>query len=124
MDYLRAMAIFIRVADGGSLSSAGRALGLSLASVSREIAGLERHLGNKLLTRTTRSVALTEHGQIFYVKAKSIIDAVKEAERAVQPPAVEIGGRLRVSAPALLGRHLLAPILPDYLLRFPKLQID
>jgi DNA-binding transcriptional LysR family regulator len=49
---------------------------------------------------------------------------VNDAELAMRPPAVEVAGHLRISAPALLGRHLLAPILPDYLLRFPKVQAD
>jgi len=124
MDLFRAMAVFIKVADEGSLTAAGRSLGLSLASVSREVTGLEAHLGNKLLNRSTRAVILTEHGALFYARAKRIMDEVHDAKLALVSVSAEISSQLRLSAPSLLGRHLLAPVLANYLQQFPKVRVD
>ena len=124
MNYFRAMHVFLEVADGRSLTSAARRLGVSLASVSRELATLEAHLGCALFLRSTRSLALTEHGHLFYERARKIVHDVRDAELAVRPTVLEPTGRIGISAPALLGRHLLAPILPSYLKACPKVQVD
>jgi DNA-binding transcriptional LysR family regulator len=124
MNLLRAMHVFLQVADGRSLTAAARRLGVSLASVSRELAALEAHLGCALFLRSTRSLSLTEHGHLFYERARKIAHDVRDAELAVRPPVLEPTGRIGISAPALLGRHLLAPILPSYLKAYPKVQVD
>jgi DNA-binding transcriptional LysR family regulator len=124
MNFLRAMHVFLQVADGRSLTAAARRLGVSLASVSRELAALEAHLGCALFLRSTRSLSLTEHGHLFYERARKIVHDVRDAELAVRPSVLEPTGRIGISAPALLGRHLLAPILPSYLKAYPKVQVD
>ena len=123
MDYFRAMRVFTRVAEEGSLTTAGRSLGLSLSSVSRELARLEEHLATPLFLRTTRKLMLTGQGELFYSSSKQIMENLRAAELALAPSA-EVAGHLHVSAPALLGRHLLSPLLPEYLQRFPKVQVD
>ncbi len=124
MDYVRAVTVFLRTAEAGSLTAAARKLGVSLASVSRELAALEAHLGCSLFVRSTRSLALTEHGELFRQRARKIIDDIAEAELALRPATLEASGHIRVAAPALLGRHLLVPIMPAFLKAHPNVQVD
>lgn len=93
------------------------------ASISRELTRLEEHLGHKLFARSTRTLALTEQGQLFCAWARKILDDVEKAQLALVPP-TEARGGLRVSAPMLFGRHILGPLLPEYLRRFPKVAPD
>src|SRR5262245_5135307 len=81
MDRIEAMRILLGVADRESFSAAARALGVPLATVSRKVDALERHLGTKLLVRTTRKVALTEAGSAYVAAARRILDEIDEAER-------------------------------------------
>ena len=124
MDYVRAITVFLRTVEGGSLTAAARKLGVSLASVSRELSTLETHLGCALFVRSTRSLALTEHGQLFHQRARKIADDIRDAELELRPATLEASGHIRVAAPSLLGRHLLTPILPDFLKAHPKVQLD
>ena len=124
MDKFAAMRVFVRIADAGNLSAAGRQLGLSLTSVSRQLIALEEALGTMLVERTTRHLALTEAGQLYYERAKHILEEVAEAERGLTAQTGIASGRLHVSAPSLLGRLRLAPILPRFLAEQPKVSID
>lgn len=124
IDRLDAMATFVAVIEHGSLSGAARALGRSLPAVSRQIAALEAHLSARLLTRTTRALAATDEGRLYYERARRILGDVQETERAVNAEAAIASGRLHVSAPALLGRLRLAPLLPIFLARHPRVDID
>src|ERR1700728_1929647 len=124
MDKFAAMRVFVRIADAGNLSAAGRQLGLSLTSVSRQLIALEEALGTTLVERTTRHLALTEAGQLYYERAKQILEEVAEAERGLTAQTGIASGRLHVSAPSLLGRLRLAPILPGFLAEQPKVSID
>ena len=124
MDQLAAMATFVRAVDAGSLSAAARAIPSSLTSVSRQISALEQHFGTRLLLRTTRQLALTEDGRIFYERARSVLGEMKEIEEALARNRREPAGRLRVSAPALMGRLLIAPLLGDFLRACPSLSVD
>lgn len=124
MDQLAAMATFVRVVDTGSLSAAARSLPSSLTSVSRQLSALERHFGTQLVTRSTRRLALTEQGRILYGRAKAILDEVKQVELALSAGRELPSGRLRVSAPTLIGRFLIAPILAEFLRRYPSVSVD
>lgn len=124
MDQFAAMATFVRVVDAGSLSAAARSLPSSLTSVSRQISELEQHFGTRLLLRTTRRLALTEDGRTLYERAKSILGEFKEVEAALSRGHHQPSGRLRVSAPSLMGRLLVAPLLHEFLHRFPSLSVD
>src|SRR5882762_8856106 len=114
------MAIFVRVVDAGSLSAAARSLPSSLTSVSRQISALEQHFGTPLLLRTTRQLALTDDGRILYERAKSILGEFREVEAALSRDRDAPSGRLRVSAPTLIGRLLIAPLLAEFLRRYPE----
>ena len=110
MDRLDAMAVFAAIADGGSLSAAGRRLRMPLASVSRKLADLEAALGTRLMTRTTRQLTLTEAGREYLVACRDILERVEEAERTVQQfLRTGLAGRfswcsIRAEQPAKLGR--------------------
>jgi DNA-binding transcriptional LysR family regulator len=118
------MAIFVRVVDAGSLSAAARSLPSSLTSVSRQISALEQHFGTPLLLRTTRQLALTDDGRVLYERAKSILGEFREVEAALSRDRDAPSGRLRVSAPTLIGRLLIAPLLAEFLRRYPELTVD
>ena len=124
MDRVAAMTTFVKVVEAGSLSSAARSLDLSLASVSRQLDGLEEHLGTRLLVRTTRHLTLTEGGRTYYEQAKRILAAIEEAELALSAQHSTPSGRLIVSSTVLFGRLHLAPLLPVFMARYPKLMVD
>jgi DNA-binding transcriptional LysR family regulator len=124
MDKFAAMRVFVKIADAGSLSAAGRQLGLSLTSVSRQLMALEEVLGITLVERTTRHLSLTESGLLYYERAKQILEEVAEAERGLTAQRGVASGRLHVSAPSLLGRLRLAPILPGFLAEQTRVSID
>jgi DNA-binding transcriptional LysR family regulator len=124
MDKFAAMRVFVRIADGGSLSAAGRQLGLSLTSVSRQLMALEQALGTTLVERTTRHLALTESGRLYYERAKQILEEVSEMEGGLTMQTGVASGRLHVSAPTLLGRLRLAPMLPGFLVKQTRVSID
>lgn len=118
------MATFVRVVDAGSLSAAARSLPGSLTSVSRQISALEQHFGTPLLLRTTRHLALTDDGRILYERAKSILGEMREVEATLSRDRQAPSGRIRISAPTLIGRLLIAPLLAEFLRRYPQLTVD
>jgi molybdate transport repressor ModE-like protein len=119
-----AMRVFVRIAEAGSLSAAGRQLGVSLNSVSRQLIALEEMLGTTLVERTTRHLSLTEAGRLYQERAKEILEEVAEAERGLTAQTGVASGRLCVSAPSLLGRMRLSPILPTFLAEQSQVSID
>jgi molybdate transport repressor ModE-like protein len=124
MDKLAAMRVFVKIAEAGSLSAAGRQLGLSLNSVSRQLNGLEDMLGTTLVERTTRHLSLTEAGRLYQERAKEILEEIAEAERGLTAQTGVASGRLYVSAPSLLGRMRLSPLLPAFLAEQTQVSID
>lgn len=124
MDQFAALATFVRVVDAGSLSGAARSLPSSLTAVSRQVSALERHFGTKLLHRTTRQLALTDDGRMLYERAKAILGEFRQVEAALSTGHHEPSGRLRIAAPTLIGRLLLAPVLAEFLRRYPAVSID
>jgi DNA-binding transcriptional LysR family regulator len=124
MDHLAAMTTFVRVVEAGSLSAAARAIPASLTAVSRQIAALEAHYGMPLLLRTTRQMALTDAGQLLYNSAKAVIAELRDVELTLSSRESQPSGRLRISAPSLMGRLLIAPLLPDFLRLYPSVSVD
>lgn len=116
--------IFARVVSAGSLSAAGRELGLSPAVVSKRLRKLEDRLGTRLLQRTTRQIALTEAGQGFYERTLAVLAAVEEAEAYVSRRSEQVRGTLKISAPTSFGRMHIAPHLTDFLSKYPELSVN
>lgn len=116
--------IFARVVSSGSMSTAGRALGLSPAVISKRIKRLEDRLGTRLLQRTTRQISLTEAGQGFYERVLSVLAGLEDAEAFVSGRSARIQGTLKVSAPTSFGRMHIAPHLKPFLDAHPDLTLN
>jgi DNA-binding transcriptional LysR family regulator len=124
MDLLNAIRSFIKVVEAGSIAGGARALGLSPAAVSQNLARLEAHLQVRLLTRTTRSMALTSPGCQYYDRVRHIERELLLAEQALTTPDSEPQGRLCIASTSAFGRHVLAPLIPAFSARYPLLSIE
>jgi DNA-binding transcriptional LysR family regulator len=124
MDQLRAMRVFVRTVDEGSLAGAGRALDLAPAGVTRILAELEAHLGARLLHRTTRRLALTEAGERYLHSTRLLLAELDEADAEAGAASTEARGTLRVTAPPAFAVHQLAPLLPLLRERHPHLRLE
>jgi len=124
MDQLRAMRVFVRAVDEGSLAGAGRALDLAPAGVTRILAELEAHLNARLLHRTTRRLALTEAGERYLHSARRLLAELDEADAEAGAASTEARGTLRVMAPPAFAVHQLAPLLPLLHQRHPQLRLE
>ena len=124
MDLIAAFRVFVRVAETGSFSAVARELGLTQPAVSRQVSGLETHLGARLLQRTTRSLALTSDGQDLLGHARGVLEAVERAEGAVGRHHDGPSGLVRVSSSVSFGRIVIAPRVAGLLERYPLLEFD
>ena len=123
MDRLAAMAVFVEAVDQGSLSAAGRRLGLPLATVSRRLSELESHIGTRLLVRSTRQLALTDAGQAYLGACRRILEEVSEAERAAAGEYVAPRGELVITAPMVFGRMHVLPLIGGFLRQYPDVDV-
>jgi DNA-binding transcriptional LysR family regulator len=117
------MRVFVAVVEAQGFSAASRVLGMPVATVSRRIGELERHLGARLLLRTTRRVAVTESGQRYYENVRRIIESVAHAERLVSGEDERVAGLLTITAPVLFGQLHLSPIVNQFLGMHPDIRI-
>jgi LysR family transcriptional regulator for bpeEF and oprC len=124
MDQLLAMRVFTRVADRGSFARAADELDLSRAAASGHVAALEKHLGARLLNRTTRRVSLTAEGAEFLRRSRRILDELADAEETLRGTRSKPQGLLRVDVPVAFGRYLLLPALPEFMKRYPLIELD
>ena len=118
------MRVFIRTAELGSFSAVAREMELSQATVSKKIAALESHLGVCLISRTSRTQSLTEAGAEYHQRCCTILAELDEADAIARGANTSPSGTLRVSAPVVLGRLLLAPHLMRFLEEYPRLRLD
>ncbi|MDA8457004.1 LysR family transcriptional regulator [Acidovorax sp. GBBC 3334] len=124
MPNLRAIETFVKTLEGGSIASAARQLGITPAAASQNIARLERDLGTRLLTRTTRSMALTEAGERYLARVAPVLEQLEQAQSDLSQLHGQLQGRLRVSCMSAFGRHVLAPLLPAFIARHPGVQLE
>lgn len=122
-DRWQEMTVFVRVAEGGSLSRAARELNLSQPSVSRIVSGLEARLGTTLLLRTTRSISLTEAGALYLERARYLLAEMEEAEQATRG-VDSLHGVVRLAMPVLYGARAVIPALAPFLSRHPDLRVE
>ncbi len=115
--------VLVRVVQAGSFRGAAKVLGLPKTSVSRKVAELEERLGARLLNRTTRKLSLTDAGAAFAEQAEGAIARLEAAEQAVSELQREPRGRLRVTATVTLGQQLLAPLIAEFLLAHPAVEV-
>lgn len=124
MDKLRAMQVFVRVVEAGSFSAVAVESNTTQSAISKQISGLEKALGARLLTRTTRSLALTEDGERYFEQARRLVAEVAEAERTLLRGEQELTGWLRVAAPVGFGRLKLMPLVDSFLAAHRGVRID
>lgn len=124
MDKLQAMQTFVRVVEAGSFSAVAKEQGATQSAVSKQVAALERELGARLLTRTTRSLALTDEGERYFESARRLVAEVAEAEAALGTGEQTLKGVLRVASSVGFGRLRLMPVVQGFLAQHPGLRID
>lgn len=115
---------FHRIVEHGSLSGAARELHISLAVVSRRLARLEHSLGVRLVSRTTRSLALTEEGRSLHARAVRILSEIEDAAREATRGRQFAAGTLRMTTTVAFGRRLIAPLLQEFASGNPELTVQ
>ncbi len=123
VDRIDLFRIFARVVECSSFTRAADTLGLPRSSVSAAVQELENRVGARLIHRTTRKVAPTHDGAVFYEHCVRLIDDVMEAEGLFRSTAVLPSGTLKVDVPGRIGRLIIAPALPEFLGSFPDMDI-
>jgi len=124
LEDLASMALFAQVVQRRSFTAAAREAGLAKSAVSKRISALEERLGVRLLTRTTRSLTLTEEGLRYYEHCAALVTAADAAEDAVAGASTAARGPLRVGAPVTLAQMYLADAVAGFLARWPDIEID
>jgi DNA-binding transcriptional LysR family regulator len=122
METLANLESFVRSAETGSFSAAGRRLALTPAAVSRNVAMLERNLAVRLFQRSTRKLTLTEAGERFLASIGGNLDALQAAIAAMSNDHGEPAGVLKVSLAPSFGMAYVLPLLPDFLKRYPAIR--
>lgn len=124
MDRFQAIATFARVVEAGSFAGAAKRLGVSVSSVSRQVAELESHLGARLLNRTTRRISLTEPGRVFHERSVQLLADLEEAEASASEGAAVPRGTLRLSCPVSFGMDHIAPAVADFMRRYSTVKLE
>ncbi|MBT9383007.1 LysR family transcriptional regulator [Pseudooceanicola sp. CBS1P-1] len=118
------MQVFLRVVESGSFSGAARMMQMTPSTVSKLVARIETRLGVRLLERSTRKLALTEEGRIYYERSQRLLEDLDAVEQALSKGAASITGRVRVSASVGLGQVALEPLLPGFWAAYPNIVVD
>ena len=123
MDRLDAMTVLLAVVEAGSFSGGSRRLDMPLATVSRKVADLERHLKTRLLNRSTRKLELTDSGRIYVDACKRILEEIGDTERAAAGEYSTPRGELIVTAPIVFGRLHVLPVVTEFLHAYPEVDV-
>lgn len=124
MNTLDAIQTFIHVAEFSSFTKAAQHLNQPKGSVSMAITQLENHIGTRLLHRTTRRVQMTQDGQMFYERCKTLLAEAEEVETMFQHDPALISGRLRVDMPTAVAKNFVIPRLPEFLQAHPLIELE
>jgi LysR family transcriptional regulator for bpeEF and oprC len=124
MDQLQGMRVFTRVAELGSFARAANTLDLSRAMASSYVAQLEKHLGTRLLHRTTRKVTVSPQGAVYLEHCKRILAEIEAADDELRLARNRPQGRLRVDVPVPFGKYLLLPAIPQFTQRYPDISLE
>jgi DNA-binding transcriptional LysR family regulator len=124
MDRLDAMQVLLAVVDAGSLSAGSRKLNAPLPSVSRKVADLERHLGTRLLIRTSRNVQLTDAGRDYIEAARQIVAQIEDAELRASGEYEAPRGALSITVPLAFGRQRVLPLAYDFICEHPEITLN
>lgn len=118
------MVTFAHVVRAGSFAGAAQRLGLAASVVSKHVSKLERSVGANLLARSTRKLSLTEAGTAYYAHCARILEEVEQSQQAIAELQAEPRGRLRISAMPSFANCVLAPLLPEFHRRYPKIELE
>src|SRR6266404_12788 len=118
------LAMFAKVAEERSFAAAARAMGVSVATVSRAVTRLEERLGGRLFNRTSRRLALTDYGHTLAERASKIFADAVEAEDFAREASSRPRGLVKLTAPESFGAHWVAPMLPEFFRRYPDITVD
>lgn len=124
MDRLMSMRVFQRVVDEGGFAAAARSLDMSPAVVTRLVADLEDHLGTRLLHRSTRRLSLSDAGELYLARVRSILQDVDEADAIASSQTQELSGTLHIQISPILATHVLAPMIAGFRERYPHIVLD
>ena len=124
LDRLTGLEVFARVAAAGSLSAAGRTMGMSQTMVTKHLAALEARLGAKLFHRTTRRLSITEAGRSYLEASERILADIEAANDAVAADRVEPRGLLRLNVPVVFGTRQIASLLAEFAQRYPRVTVE
>ena len=124
MDLLSNIKVFIKITELNSIAGAANKLNISPSSVSKQISSLEDYLGVRLLNRTTRSISLTDIGEIYLDKARNIVEAFDQAEVIVNASQNQPRGLLRIASPTSFGLRHISPHIPNFMTKYPDLEIE
>ena len=124
MNKFQAMEVFVQVVDSGGFTRTAENMKIPKATVSTLIQSLEASLSVKLLNRTTRHVSVTAEGAAYYERCTRILSDVRDAEDCLGQTRVSPSGRLRIDAPTGLAIELIIPALPDFMERYPDIQVE
>jgi len=124
MDKLKAMIIFTAVVEENSMSGAARRLGIANSVVSKNLNEIEDWLGRKLIYRSTRSLHLSQEGQNYYKQIKDIVEQVSGLEQTDDLSNVQLSGNIKLASPVILGKKILAPLLPDFHHKYPGIKVN
>ena len=118
------MNAFVRVAERGSFAAAATDLGLTPSALSKLVTRIEDRLGVRLLTRSTRKLALTAEGELFVARSRDILASIEAAEAEVTAASERPRGHLRVSVGTAVAKQILGPALPVFLDRYPDITVE
>ncbi len=124
LDRLTGLEVFAKVAEAGSFSAAGRAMGLSQTMITKHIAALEARLGIKLFHRSTRRLSITDAGRNYLEASQRALADLDAADSAVAADRFEPRGLLRLNAPVSFGARQIAPLLPEFARRCPQVAVE
>ncbi|HXZ06585.1 MAG TPA: LysR family transcriptional regulator [Paraburkholderia sp.] len=124
MDLLKAMTVFVRVVETGSLTAAALACDLSPTMVGNHLQALEARLGTRLIHRTTRKQQISAFGQAYYERCVAILGLIDDSERLALDHLATPRGRLRITAPVVFSNECLIPAMPEYCARYPEVKLD
>lgn len=124
MDTLRSIESFVKAVQAGSIAAGARLQGITAAAASQNIQRLEKSLGTRLLVRTTRKLAMTESGELYYAEVQHLMEGLARAQSVVTEFHGQPQGRLRIGASVAFGRHVLMPLIPAFTRSFPKVSIE
>ena len=118
------MALFVKIVEFGSLSAAGRLLGLPKATISRQLALMEQRMGAPLLLRSTRALGLTDTGRRYFERVRPLVRDAELAQVEALAEHATPSGTLKIAAPVAYGQHVLAPKLFTFQQRYPAVRLD